>query len=219
MNTLVQIQFHGNIWHGLNKKEYKLAVKSVGEAIHAVNSLNNRCLYPLLLDNDKKGVKYKVLINGRGFLYSEPPTVDNIESIKNSELVMNIHGLKSIDIVPVIEGGDSDIGTIVFGALLIIAGVVVTFYGGYLGPILIMAGIGLLAAGVINLLSPPPKFEDFREIGGGGRLSYLFNGPQNTTQEGGPVPVGYGRLIVGSHVIAASYEVSHQTAKDSTLTV
>jgi predicted phage tail protein len=34
--------------------------------------------------------------------------------------------------------------------------------------------------------------------------SYLFNGPVNTTEQGNPVPVLYGRLIVGSQVVSAS---------------
>ncbi len=59
-------------------------------------------------------------------------------------------------------------------------------------------------------MSSPPKFEDFREIDGStGRTSYLFNGPENTTQEGGPVPVGYGQLIIGSQVISASYVIDY----------
>ena len=35
----------------------------------------------------------------------------------------------------------------------------------------------------------------------------LFAGPQNIVGEGGPVPVGYGRLVVGSQVISASYVI------------
>jgi hypothetical protein len=64
----------------------------------------------------------------------------------------------------------------------------------------------LLVAGVSNLLTPTPKFEDVREIEGGGKPSYMFSGPQNTVREGGPVFVGYGRLLVGSHVIQTSLD-------------
>ena len=60
-------------------------------------------------------------------------------------------------------------------------------------------------------LSSPPKFEDFRQISDGTKASsYFFNGPENTTREGGPVPVGYGELLVGSQVISASYEIGSQ---------
>jgi hypothetical protein len=68
----------------------------------------------------------------------------------------------------------------------------------------VVAGIGLVAAGVANLLTPDPEFDDFREIEGGGRAPYTFSGPQNVIREGGPVFVGYGRLLVGSQVIQAA---------------
>jgi len=67
-----------------------------------------------------------------------------------------------------------------------------------------VAGIGLVAAGVANLLTPDPEFDDFREVEGGGRAPYTFSGPQNVIREGGPVFVGYGRLLVGSQVIQAA---------------
>ena len=67
-----------------------------------------------------------------------------------------------------------------------------------------MGAVGLIAAGITNLLTPMPKFGDFREIEQGGAKSCLFNGPENTIREGGPVFVGYGRLLVGSQVIQSA---------------
>lgn len=77
---------------------------------------------------------------------------------------------------------------------------------------MVLGGIGLVAAGVTNLLTPMPKFGDFREIEQGGSRSYLFNGPQNTIKEGGPVFVGYGRLMVGSHVIQSATDTVNVNA-------
>ena len=42
--------------------------------------------------------------------------------------------------------------------------------------------------------------------------SYSFNGAVNTTAQGHPVPVGYGRLIVGSAVISAGIDVDEIAA-------
>ena len=56
------------------------------------------------------------------------------------------------------------------------------------------------------MLTPMPKFGDFREIEQTQARSYLFNGPVNTVREGGPVFVAYGRLLVGSHVIQTSMD-------------
>ena len=74
---------------------------------------------------------------------------------------------------------------------------------------LIMAGIALLAAGVMNLLSKPPKPGAVGTSVG----SYMFNGPQNTSEEGNPVPIGYGRLVVGSQLIAASYDIDYKSSE------
>ena len=42
--------------------------------------------------------------------------------------------------------------------------------------------------------------------------SYSFNGAVNTTAQGHPVPVGYGRLVVGSAVISAGIDVDEVPA-------
>ena len=56
-------------------------------------------------------------------------------------------------------------------------------------------------------MAEPPEFEDFREIQKTNKKeSYLFNGPLNTYNPGGPVPIGYGRVMVGSLTIAYSHE-------------
>lgn len=78
--------------------------------------------------------------------------------------------------------------------------------------------IGLTALGASMLLSKPPPMVSPQNIAnpsadfeaspsaGGGEPSYLFAGPVNTQGEGGPIPVGYGRLIIGSHQIFSSYD-------------
>lgn len=78
--------------------------------------------------------------------------------------------------------------------------------------------LGLVALGVSMLLMKPPPMVSPQAIanpsadfeaspdGGGGEPSYLFNGPVNTVGEGGPIPIGYGRLIIGSHQVFSSYD-------------
>lgn len=78
--------------------------------------------------------------------------------------------------------------------------------------------LGLVALGVSMLLMKPPPMVSPQAIAnpsadfeaspdsGGGEPSYTFNGPTNTVGEGGPIPIGYGRLIVGSHQVFSSYD-------------
>lgn len=213
MTRLTEINLHGRLGEEVGKK-WNLAINSVSEAFRAIEILSKHKFYKFLSENDKKGVRYRVLINGNDFTYEEKPTLEKPETILNTELTMNFKKLDSIDVIPVLEGAKSGLLAAIAGVLLIIVGILIvvgTLGGGTaLGAGVIIAGLGLLAAGVINLISSPPKFDDFRNIdsGGASRPSYLFNGPENITQEGGPVPVGYGRLIIGSQVISASYEIS-----------
>ena len=220
MSNLVNIKIHGILGEQLGQSEWNLAVKSVGEAIKGIQC-NSKKLYPQLLENDKKNIKYRVLINDKDFAIEEGVDPDTPEGISSSELVIERDSIKTIDIVPVIEGSDSlmSIITIVIGVALIWTGAGAAIMGAGLSSMtamqgaMVLGGIGLVAAGVTNLLTPMPKFGDFREIEQGGGRSYLFNGPQNTIKEGGPVFVGYGRLMVGSHVIQSATDTVNVDAE------
>jgi predicted phage tail protein len=67
---------------------------------------------------------------------------------------------------------------------------------------LLGTGIALTAGGVIQMLTPVPKSPDQQEQAvTENKPSYLFNGAFNSTQQGLPVPVVYGQMLVGSSVI------------------
>jgi len=215
MKKLTHITLHGILSEQIGRQNFDLVASSVGEAMRGIQA-NCKKFNKSLIENDEKNIKYRVLINKKDFLVEEGKDPNTEEGIRSSELVMNLQDLKTIDIVPVMEGESSQekkadsksIFAIIAGIVLIAAGIMM---GG--NPYLIMAGIGLL---VSNLLTPTPQFEDVREIEGGGKPSYMFSGPQNTVREGGPVFVGYGRLLVGSHVIQTSLDTV-DTAADLTL--
>ncbi len=218
---MVEITLHGKLGKAVGE-HWRLDVKSISDSIHAINCLTDDLLYKFLYENGHEN--FEVLVNGvplenniNGKLGDE----DILEKTKSSNYNFHYGDLRTIDILPVYNLADSDILTTILGALLIVAGVLVavgTFGGGaLLGAALIVGGIGVLAAGVINLLSKPPKFEDFREIQNGGKSSYLFNGPENVTKEGGPIPVGYGRLIIGSQVVSASYGIEYYASNISNI--
>ncbi len=212
---MVNIRLHGILGESFGDA-HRLSVKSVGEAIHALNLRFRGKLYQFFRTSP---VRYKVLINQNPININIPKVTDNtIEIVRNSDLVVK-RKIQNIDIIPIIELADEGVLGIVLGAVLIIAGAFTFGSTAYLGTALIAGGVGVAAAGVMNLLAKPPNFEDFRDISNSSKkASYLFNGPQNIIGEGGPVPVGYGRLIVGSQTISASYDVFN-IAKDGATTV
>lgn len=214
MKNLVNIKLHGALGKGMKKSSWKLAVSSVAEAINAINNMTGDRLKKLLIKSTKKNVKYNVLINDRDFEHDGPVDIEFPENIANSELVIKGDYIEKIDIIPVVEGaGDgANIFTMILGVILIIIGVMMvigTLGGGApLGYAFIAAGLALFAAGLANLLSKPPKPDDVGTSLG----SYMFNGPANNTEEGNPVPVAYGRLMLGSQIISSTYDVDYLSA-------
>lgn len=200
MSQLTKITFHGNLAEVLGQKDFELKVDNVAEGLRAVDILSKRKLSKAIVENEKQNIKYKILTDEKP-LFTED--IDKIEKVVNSELFIN-KNYKTIDIVPVLEGaGDDakDIGMVISGAMM--------FGMGYNmdNSTMMMIGAYSFLTGMSNLLSETPQFEDFREIQQTNkRESYLFNGPVNTFNPGGPVPIGYGRLMVGALTIAYSHE-------------
>jgi predicted phage tail protein len=110
-------------------------------------------------------------------------------------------GNDDIRIAPILMGSkNGGVFQIVLGAVLIALSFVPGFQAA--APYLMSTGIAMIAGGVIQLLTPVPK-------GGKGQdrpenaPSYVFSGAVNTQAQGNPVPLLYGRMIVGSAVISA----------------
>jgi predicted phage tail protein len=213
---MVKVNLHGKLGEDLGKT-WDLEVTSVAEAMRAIEA-NTRCLRKWFLDhgNEKGYSAYSISVNNKFLKFKEDMKVDEF---KNSEVFMQYDDkLETIDIFPEIIGSRS-----VFMILVSVVLIVVAVFVPPLAPVLILAGLGLLAAGVTSLLSKPPPLVPFNaqqadpinssagEVGG--PSSYLFNGPVNTVGEGGPVPVGYGTLLIGSNNVYASYDVQYKTNK------
>lgn len=90
-------------------------------------------------------------------------------------------------------------------------------------------GASLILSGTANLLSPQPSLDANRVKGQGtrargpgpegitrgalGEQSYAFTGPANTVGTGETLPVIYGRVITGSHLLAANLDITDESDK------
>ncbi len=198
MSDLTEINIYGQIAEEVGQNQWYLQISSVREALHAININCNRRLYRVLLDLEKRKAKYQILVNERELDLTEKDLKDIDE--KDLNTLVNQLGIQKkiekIDIVPVIEGGGTGIELIIIGSIL---AAMETAW-------VIALGIGLIMTGIALMLSKPPDFGQFREIQQVNQKdSYLFSGPVNFLGEGGPVPVGYGRLIIGSLGIQLNY--------------
>jgi len=145
---------------------------------------------------------------------------------------------QTIQIIPVI-GGAGGVGKVIAGVALVAAAIVLGpavggffglgaglasggagIIGGVAATIAGTVGLGLIAMGVSQMLTPTPKLN---AVGGQGfarqgatssegtaqdpQDSYSFSGIQNTSKQGVPVPLIYGETVVGSIVISAGIDI------------
>jgi predicted phage tail protein len=114
-------------------------------------------------------------------------------------------GSDDIRVAPVLIGSkNGGVFQTILGVVLIVVGVVFQQY------YLIGSGIAMAAGGIVQMLSPQVKAG--RADSPNNQPSYVFNGAVNTQAQGNPVPVLYGRMIVGSAVISAGIEADDYAA-------
>lgn len=181
-------------------RRHKLAIGSAAEAIRALCA-NFPAFERELVTSGERGVGYRVLV-GREAL--------NLNQLHEPS------GQQNIAIVPVISGAGGGLGQIIMG----IAIIAISWWnpmgwaaaGAFLSQsTLYSIGTAMILGGVAQMISPIPKASDPSERPEN-KPSYSFNGAVNTTAQGHPVPVGYGRLIVGSAVISAGIDVDEVPA-------
>jgi predicted phage tail protein len=116
----------------------------------------------------------------------------------------NINGDMHLVLMP--SGSKRGWGKVIIGAILV---ALAYFYGGpavgaEMGTLATMAmsmGINLMLAGVTELTTKAPKHNKDEEKG-------LFNGPESTLVQGTPVPIAYGKLLVGGKPISVNFKPS-----------
>lgn len=184
-------------------RKHLLDVKSPAEAVRAL-CVNFKDFAGFVSTSTERGVGYRVM-NMR-----ESLTEDRLHEPASQR----------ITIAPVVVGASffkklfSGVGAILTGAALIAAsilypplGAAVLFGTTTLATVAFSVGVSLALGGVAQMLAPQPKFDGPSEQDQANQPSYVFNGAVNTTAQGQAVPVGYGRMIVGSAVISAGVSV------------
>ncbi|WP_207285230.1 tail assembly protein, partial [Pseudomonas sp. FW300-N2A2] len=180
--TMATIKLSGSLakkfWR---QKDYLL---ETGEAREAFSALKNTVdgFDEFIRDQARKGMRYAIFRNR--------------ENVGEDRLAMS--GTTEIRIVPIISGSkNSGLFQTILGVVLIVASFIPGFQA------LMPVGIAMTLGGVVQMLSPVPKAPSQQEQSSTeNKPSYLFNGAFNSTQQGLPVPVVYGHMLVGSSVVA-----------------
>lgn len=171
-------------------KVHRLDVRTPSEAMRALKAIRPG-FGPYLVKAEQNGMGFRVRNDGQDLDY------------KN----LNDPTTEVIKVIPTPFGAGDATSRILVGAVLIAAAVVLgpasagqswSFIPGILGGM----GFSLALGGVAQLLAPAPPRDDIPDRPEN-KPNYSFNGPVNTIAQGHPVPIGYGRLIVGGAVISA----------------
>jgi len=193
--------------HGILAKEFGevflLKIRKPKDAIMAIN-MNRSNFIKRVMDLSKEGLHYAIIVDGKDvkeFLELEirkaPRVIDIVPMICGSGVVVAVVGAIAL----YASTTAAVIGTIgAFGAGLL----------GALGAMALSIGIQMMLAPNAEKAGKAPSIEV-----GGVKESFIFSSKANVADQGSPVPVGYGRLRIGSNVISASIK-SHPN-KDSVL--
>ena len=181
-------------------KEWLLDINSPREAVKALIA-NNKDFKQFVSSSGDRGVGYKIIVGGN--------PLEGYEGLEHPS------GRQEIKIVPVVLGAKKGLGQILLGILIIwaamygapvvVEGVAVgegmtAFMGSQLTTGQLMAanfGASLIMGGVAQMLAPTPIEPETSPE------NYSFNGALNTTTQGFPVPICYGKLLVGGAVISS----------------
>jgi predicted phage tail protein len=209
------VKVYGALRELLGASRFEFVADTPAQAMRAL-LVNFPQLEQWLINSEKNGVAYRVSL-GRQKIYSED--VSGMFTPWSEQDVFAI--------TPVLTGaGNGGVGTFILGAVLVGVAIFNPFVGfslakggftviGLTGSAAFGAGIvaaagtlgiGLMLAGVAQMLSPVPKPPGPAEAPT--QLeSNSFSGVANTSRQGVPVPIAYGRVFVGSAVISAGLDV------------
>jgi predicted phage tail protein len=182
-----KIKLHGRLAKIFGNSFEFFNIKKPIDAVNAINTIHKNFKETIIADC-KEGQNYELLVNKKSV---------NALSLQHKQKI------EEIEIVPCIIG--HGIGAVIAGGLSVAAGLgAFGAMGAFASAFFVSLGVGLIMAGVVYLLTPIPENEP-REIEATVKTeSFLFQSQNNVASQGSPVRLGYGRLRVGSQVIASS---------------
>lgn len=152
--------------------------------------------------------KYLNTSKARGLTYA---VMVGKRNISESDLDFPNAG-QEIRIVPVIIGSKrAGLLQTILGSVLIVVGALGStigqaWGGGVWGPVAWKLGAAMVAGGVIQMISPQPGGISSKQDPDN-KASYAFGGVTNTTAQGNPVPLCYGKRRIGGAIISAGIYV------------
>ena len=199
------VKVYGALRKRLGQCRFEFDVATPAQAIKAL-CVNFPGLEKWLIDSEKDGVGYRVAVS------KEKATEDNV-----APLLMPFSDKEVFSITPVIAGAGRGVGQIFAGLALISVAVLSSGAGLFANGAVAGSSIGfsvaagniglaLVLSGIATAISPQPSLNS--TLDESVQLeSFTFSNVVNTSRQGMPCPIAYGRLFVGSAVLSSGLDV------------
>ena len=193
------------ILHGILAKEFgesfRMKINKAANAVKAID-VNRRTFNKRIFQLSREGLNYTMIVDGKKITELEELNIQ--KEPQQIHLVPLIVGSGGAILVAAIIGGGATAGTLVGGA---------AFAAAVINAVVLTA----VSIGLQMLLAPkpdagPPISASTKALA----ESFNFSNKANTASQGVPVPVGYGRLKVGSQLIQMSIK-SYSQSSESTV--
>ena len=209
------VKVYGALRKRLGQCRFEFEVDTPAQAIKAL-CVNFPGLDKWLIDSEQTGMGFRVTV-GKERITPEDASV--------AVLPWSERDVFSIAPVVAGAGGRGGLGSILAGvglvALAFVTGGATIGLLGLAAPVAVSSVLGSLGAslilgGVAQMLSPQPDISALQRGKEAARLeSFSFSGIVNTSKQGLPVPIVYGRAFVGSAVLSSGLDVAQLKSGDT----
>jgi predicted phage tail protein len=209
------VKVYGALRKRLGQCRFEFEVDTPAQAIKAL-CVNFPGLERWLIDSEQTGMGFRVTV-GKERITQEDASV--------AVLPWSERDVFSIAPVFAGAGGRGGLGSILAGvglvALAFVTGGATIGLLGLAAPVAVSSVLGSLGAslilgGVAQMLSPQPDISALQRGKEAARLeSFSFSGIVNTSKQGLPVPIVYGRAFVGSAVLSSGLDVAQLKSGDT----
>ena len=172
--------------HGILGREYGnsflLSLPNPKDVLEAIDC-NKQGFLQRLIELQREGLCYDMIINKKRI--TNGPDMDHMSNPA------------TVDLVPAISGSGPLMAPLLMTTGLFTAGSTALAFAASIANFVLFAAISYA-------LTPKPENEALEISSKASKSSLIFSNTANLASQGSPVPIGYGRLLVGSQVIQAT---------------
>ena len=172
--------------HGILGREYGnsflLSLPNPKDVLEAIDC-NRQGFLQRLVELQREGLCYDMIINKKRI--TNGPDMDQMSNPA------------TVDLVPAISGSGPLMAPLLMTTGLFTAGSTALAFAASIANFVLFAAISYA-------LTPKPENEALEISSKASKSSLIFSNTANLASQGSPVPIGYGRLLVGSQVIQAT---------------